>query len=82
MAFGNPRVLHRLNQHFPHSFKHPQRTSEAQFLYTEIMLTFPRHVVFTDVMIFAFLFNFSKTPGYMLLVSCSPDHSITTIKDF
>lgn len=61
MALGNRRVLHRLDHCFPHSFRHPQRTpSETQLLYTEIMLTFPRHVIVTAVMIFVFLLIFPE----------------------
>lgn len=82
MAFGNRRALHRLGHCFPHSFRHPQRApSETQILYTEIMLKFPRHVIFTAVMIFVFVFNFSETRLYTLLVSRSPHHSETLIKD-
>lgn len=55
MSFGNRRVLHKLDHCFPHSFRHPQRTpSETQLLHTEIMLIFPKHVIFTAVMIFYF----------------------------
>lgn len=82
VVFGNRGGLYRLGHCFPHCFRHPQRTPETQLLYTGIMLTFPRHDIFITVMIFVFLFSFSKTPGHLLLVSCSLDHSVTLGKDF
>lgn len=83
VVFGNQGVLYRLGHCSPCSFRHPQRTLETQLLYTEIItLTFPKYDIFITVMIFAFLFSFSKTPGYLLLVSCSLDYSETLGKAF